>query len=710
MLTASAALALFSLLALASVVYFIAQKFSVPYTVLLTFAGVLLVPLSEISHFNFIREFTLTPELLFFIFLPTLLFESAYNMDIRKVAQEAWPIGILAIVGYLASSFLIGFGLWFALDLFGFSVPFLVTLLFGALISATDPVAVLALFKDYGAPRRLSLIFEGESLMNDATAVALFIILLELARTGMSTSSLIEGAVTFFIMLFGGIILGLLFGFGFSKLVSVFRNKEMVAITLMLVLAHITFLIAEVFNHAMHEAHLDFLKLSPIIATTVASLVMGNYGRFKVSPHAEEFVEKFWSQFAFMMNSVIFILVGLLFATIPSSSLDYWVATVIAAVVVAISRAISIYGTVVPYNWLSRPEKQIPASWQHLLSWGSLRGALAVMLALLIPADFAVPGWNLGISVRDFILLLTIASIFVTLFIKAPLVAPLMRKLEVGKLTPLERTARQGARAITHGVTLVKLKQFIEKGYVPHTSSARLIKEQQDRFQSSSAYLSDTKDHETRAEQALRLYVLGLEKEVLKELLAFEELTERVFRRIYGKLSIQIELTEEGKTGDINPSSYRDRHDLFENLIHGLRSIFPSKITEDEKVIDSYLYYRAQQILAQKVVKELNHLDPNLGQEVFSKNILNSVAKDYEAFRDRAKAEREKIAKAQPEVIETLDDTLARRSILRTEQKILSTLRKRELVSPKLFIALTEEYTDEANETRAEKVRRTIRG
>ncbi len=707
MLTASAAFALFIMLALSSVIYFIAQRFRLPYTVLLTLLGVLLVPLSALSHFDFIREFTLTPELLFYIFLPTLIFESAYNMSIRRVAQEFVPIMALAIIGYLVSSFAIGGGLWFVFDILGLPIPFMIALLFGALISATDPVAVLALFKEFGAPRRLSLIFEGESLMNDATALAFFLIILDLIASGISAESIGAGLATFISMLLGGTLFGLIFGYGFGALTGYFKNNEIVAVSLMLVLAHLTFLSSELFNELMHHEGLDILKLSPIIATTVSSLVMGNYARFKVTPRAEEFVEKFWSQFAFMANSVIFILVGLLFATIPSDASNLIVPITAVVIVVALARAVSVYGIVIPFNLFSSTKNKIPLSWQHLLAWGSLRGALAVMLALLVPPDLVVPNWPFDISVRDFLVIITVACVFATLFIKAPLVRPIMRRLHIDDLTPLEKVSDDEARAITHGITLLKIRAYADKGYIDPIHAEDLMRLHRERFDSSRDAVQDRAKDRKLVERALRVYLLGREIEVLKELLAFDEVSEHVFKKIYGKLVIQAELTEEGREEDINPSQTRDRFDVFENLAESIKSR-DEFLAPEERIAESYLYYRAQSILASKVIKEIHHLNRELMNPVFIEDVLTSIQSQYEKYQSEAIEKKGHIESERPDIVRALKEALALRSIFRVEEKTLERLKARRLLTPKLYVTLMNEYEEDANERRLERIKRII--
>ena len=179
------------------------------------------MPLTRFPVLHFLKSFQLTPELLFFVFLPVLIFESAYNMNLREMTENLRAISWLSLASLLISAFFTAVALQFCFGLVGFTVPFIVTLVFGALISATDPVAVLALFKQYGAPKRLSLLFEGESFFNDGTSVALFLVVLEVAVKGYrGVATLLEGVLMFLVMVVGGVLFGLLMGAVFSKLIG----------------------------------------------------------------------------------------------------------------------------------------------------------------------------------------------------------------------------------------------------------------------------------------------------------------------------------------------------------------------------------------------------------------------------------------------------------------------------------------------------------
>ena len=196
-------LIIMGLLTVAMVAAGICRNIPVPYTVLLVILGILLGSAARNwSEFEPLLAFQLTPELVLFLFLPALIFESALNLDARQMRKDIAPIMVVAIPALLISTFFIGIGLWLVID-----IDFLLALLFGALISATDPVAVISIFKELGAPRRLTILVEGESLLNDATAIVLFKIILGLIVGGALTASNIGFAfLEFFKVFFGHVV------------------------------------------------------------------------------------------------------------------------------------------------------------------------------------------------------------------------------------------------------------------------------------------------------------------------------------------------------------------------------------------------------------------------------------------------------------------------------------------------------------------------
>lgn len=684
-------LAVFILFAASGAAFFVARRTGIPHSVLLVALGVALIPLAKAPGLAFLKEFALTPELLFYIFLPTLIFESAYNINIRRLTADTIPVALLSVVSLFISAFAIAVGLYFLLPIVGLAMPFTICFLFGSLISATDPVAVLALFKEYGAPRRLALLFEGESLFNDGTGLALFLVALEFAiKNEFTLPTIGEGILSFSIMLIGGALLGLVSGGIFSKAVGYARSSESVAITLTLVLAHVTFLVSEYISSHAHFG--DFkLHLSSIIATTVAAMVMGNYGRAKLPHGAEEFVEKFWGQIAFFANSIIFILIGMLAVSLPLSSPKLLLPIAIVVLVVATARAISIYPVISLWNIRASAQGKIPRSWQHLLAWGSLRGALAVTMALLIPANLTVPGWSHDISIFNVILAFATGCIFVTLFVKATTIGPLMQKLRVNHLHPLETAQYNEARALSYGQVLKRLARFEEKGYITPATHAALKMHYEERLKKSRDECVTIAEDERLAEAALRIWMLGIEKKALQTLFIYGEISEHMYKRVLAKLTVRTETVEQGRRSDelhVNISG-----DIFENIATWMRSW--KKVTSDDEAEDHYMYYRALKILANKAEKELSRLQKEQSGGLFSRDVIARVATIYASFKENASQKLHEIAGQFPHVIPHLAERLAHSGILKVEEYTLHKLIESEMITPKVYAVLHEEMVRE---------------
>jgi len=671
---------------------FWAKRIGLPHTVLLVLIGIGFGLLSQFNAFAFFSEFHLTPELLFYLLLPTLIFESAYHMNVRKLVSDSGIVLILSIGSFLLSTAIISVVLHWLLGLIGISVSLGVTLLFGALISATDPVAVLALFKEYGVPRRLSLIFEGESLFNDATAVALFLITLEaVSHGGISIITSLGGLLTFISMLLAGVIFGLLVGGLFAFLVGVVRENEIASITLTIVLAHITFILAELIS--TNELVPGFvLHISPIISTTVASLLMGNYGRTKIHPRAEVFVSKLWEQLAFMANSIIFILIGLLIIQTPIFEPFVFVSTILAIVVVAGARAMSIYPPVYLYNLFQNRDQKVPRAWQHLLAWGSLRGALAVTMVLLIPDDLMVPGWNLATSPKDFLLALTIGCIAATLFVKATTIKTLIQHFRLDSFTEIEEIEYQEAQALMHHQVTSQLSKYLERGYIDSDIADELLKEHSTAFKSASKKVAELSD-ERRCDLAfrvLRIFAIGIEKRHLKALYHHNEVTETVYRRIWGKLQLQLEAIEEGNlTPDV--SIHADARDVFERLA-GLVKRIVGKDPIDSTFKNQYMYYRAQTIISRKVLKEIDLLK-RVSSSIFTSGAVIHVHNLYTTFKQNSEQKLVNLANENQVAARALAETLAEHSVHTIEENVLSDIFKQELITPKLYITLNEEVS-----------------
>ncbi|HEX4799169.1 MAG TPA: sodium:proton antiporter [Candidatus Paceibacterota bacterium] len=695
MLTTGSALALFSMLAISSISLFLAQRARIPHTVFLVAIGIIIAVLAKFPLLSFFNEFTLTPELLFFLFLPTLLFESAYNINMKHLTKDAVIISILSIISLVVSAFAIALGLDMVFSWLDLTIPFILLLVFGAIISATDPVAVLALFKEYGAPKRLSLIFEGESIFNDGTAVALFLVILTIAESGIvSTGEVAHGILSFIIMVIGGALFGLLFGGIFAKIIGWCRSNEFAAITLTMVLAHTTFICAELFSHNVTIGG-THVYLSSIIATAVASLLMGNYGRLKMPAHASEFVEKYWSQFAFMANSLVFIMIGMLVIKLPESTPGLLIPILATIIIVATARALSIYPIVYAFNAFTKKDRRVPKSWQHVLAWGSLRGALAVTMVLMIPDDLTFASWSLPYSPKEFVLAITVGCVFATLFIKATTIGALMGKLKLNTFTQMEEVNFREMLLYIHRTSLTRLAEAYEKSHISGDTYTVIKKEQEARIEATQRELATFTDTNT-LKKVMHLYAMGIERKHVRSLYEFGEIPESVTRKIINKLEYQQHAIEHD-TFDSVAYEHGQERDIFEIIANALHRYTTRTQKDETTIVHTYLYYRALAIISRKVIKELEQFSKSFDTScVAIQTTLTEIIEIYASYREGSTRKLQEIRVSHAHILSPIDMSLARKSLQKREMDALEKLKEREMVTPKVAIEIHERIARES--------------
>ncbi|HRI35980.1 MAG TPA: cation:proton antiporter [bacterium] len=702
------------LLFAASGVFLVSKRTAAPYSVLLVLVGIVFAFAAKfVPGLGFIDDFELTPDVLLYVFLPVLLFESAYNMKFREFARDVVPITLLAVVALFISAFAVGGGLYFVLGFIGLDVPFIVALLFGAIISATDPVAVLALFKELGAPRRLMLIFEGESLFNDGTSVALFLVILGLiieqsvgggldipgghslffhlfeslqASLGIDLS-IVRGAFSFISMMVGGILFGAFIAVVFSKIIKRIRNLEFLEISLTLVLAHFTFILAEVISHYL-------VPVSGVVATTIAAMVVGNYGRYKISPTVEETMGHFWEFFAFISNSLVFMLMGILIVNLEVDWTLFALPSIAVIIVVALARTLSVYSVVLPYNMLVSGAAKIPDAWAYMLSWGSLRGGLAVIMALMIPETLVLPGWNLPYTVREFVIALVVACIVFTIFIKATTIKPMMKRFQIDKLHEIESLEYIEGKMIMLLDVLAKLSSMHSKEYMPEKEYRMLHDRYRSELEETKFQLEDlVKEHgssiDSLVERVIALHALGIEKYWLKEFYKYNEVSERVFRVLKTKVEKQIHRIELNLPQIKESGDPKDESNRFERLLQNISLLISP---DREPIVTRYMIARARMVTARKVLKELvvfEGIDFIASQQAFK-----TVLERYQSFVDNARSECKRISDENPDLILAFDSYLINKSLLKTEKNIIEDLFSKEIISPKLYIHFTEEIEE----------------
>ncbi|MBE2251862.1 MAG: Na+/H+ antiporter [Myxococcus sp.] len=385
-----------ALFAVATAVALVARRFRVPYTVALVVAGLVLGTAHALEPPH------LTKELLYAVFLPGLLFEAAFALEFKKFWANKVAVASLAVPGLILAVALMTLFLVPVVNGLHFvdEFPVIEGLVFAAVIAATDPIAVVGLFKALGAPKRLAVLVEGESLLNDGTAVVIFTIIVS-AATGSAFS--VPTAVLDFVRVVG---MGLLFGLTIGYAVSLVIQKvddPMIEITLTTIAAYGSFVSAEHFH------------FSGVIATVSAGMVCGNYAvRTGMSATTRIAVATFWEYLAFALNSLVFLLIG--FEVRVEALLAAWQPILVGFVVVTAARALVVFFV---GFLLRRTREAFPFKWAAVLTWGGLRGGLSMVLVLGLPA----------LPHRDLIITMTFGVVIVSILLQGLTMGPLLKRL-----------------------------------------------------------------------------------------------------------------------------------------------------------------------------------------------------------------------------------------------------------------------------------------
>lgn len=337
--------------------------------------------------------------------LSILLFAGALHVDLSQLRSFKLPVAMLAFVGTMISTLIVGFGLWFLMPFLQVDLPLAYCLIFGALISPTDPIAVMGILKSAKAPKSLELIISGESLFNDGIGVVIFLGLLTMITSGHAPT-VSHGVLLLIQEAGGGILFGLVLGYiTYLMLKSIDSYQEEVLITLAAVLGG--YLLAE------------HLHISGPLAMVVAGLIIGNHGRAKaMSDTTRQNVDMFWELLDSILNAVLFVLIGL-----EVTLIDYTGNLLQAGIVViAVSLLARLISVGLPIGLFHRVFR-LPKGSLHVLTWGGLRGGISVALALSLPAG----------PYRDTVLALTYAVVVFSILAQGLTIGQVARRVTAPK-------------------------------------------------------------------------------------------------------------------------------------------------------------------------------------------------------------------------------------------------------------------------------------
>jgi len=643
-----------TLLVVAALCYAVSKRVGLPFTVVLVLVGIGLgqtqdyyPPLATIG-----AALQLSPDIILFVFLPTLVFESAYNLDARQLQHNLLPVLTLAIPGLIISTGLIG-GLLTLLTPLGLTE----SLLLGSILSATDPVAVISIFKQLGAPKRLTTLVEGESLMNDATAIVVSRIFVGIVVGGahFTPASAFADAGHFFVVFIGGAVVGLLMGLVAGWVIGRVHGDIYIEITLTTTLAYLSFIIAE-----------ELLHVSGVMATVLAGLTLGGWGHAKISASVRAYLEHFWEYMAFVANAQIFLLVGL--AVNLGALVTSWNTLVWVIVAMLISRAAVIYG-LVPLVTRVPGAEAVSLSYQTVMHWGGLRGAIALAVALSLGPS--------GVENAETLVALVMGAVLFTLLVQGLSIGKLVQVLGLDKPPLADRVGRAEGLLSAKRRALERMPELQSGGLFSARIAEALIEQLDSEIDDVRAELQGLRNRELDPDQErwlLYARCFAAEKIIYFEQFSRGHLSEVSYRDLCHSVDIQSEAVRHDTgmpahtlhqvSGSTVMTAIKEGLGevfglIWPRLIEGLRR---THITHDYE--QSWGRFQgSQRILSELEVLALAESTPD--------DIVAEVRGQYSRWMTTDNSRIDETAEQFPEFVTVMQERLAGRLVLTAEREVV---------------------------------------
>lgn len=640
--------ALIAILLVAAVVLAVCKKIRIPFTVALVVVGMIIAHAGNYVPTEFAHYFTykISPDLIFYVCLPTLLFESALSINPRQLRRNLTPILALAIPGLLISTTLIGL---IVSSLTHISLAS--SLLLGAILSATDPIAVIALFKQLGAPKRLTVLIEGESLFNDATSIVTAKLLFTVVIAGMVTShDISHGVLDFFIEFFGGIVVGWAIALIVGFVLGLVESDPEIEISLTTILAYATFIIGQ-----------DVFHVSGVMATVAAGLTLGGWGRAKISPSVHEYLHHFWEFLAYIANALIFLLVGL--------SVDLWAMWsalgILGVVLIAmfVSRAVITFGLIPA---LSKIPGSVAVSrgYQIAIYWGGLRGAIALAIVLSLP-EF---------EYKQLFVALVMGAVLFTLIVNGLTMEKLVSWLGLDVPPLADRLAKAEGQLSAANHALERIPELQRGGLFSARIAGTLQQNWQKRLKLTEQRIEALRAEElndVEEEKLLYLRALAAEKNLYYQMFAKGHLSERAYRNLNELIVVQTDVLRYSDSTDalqkIPPKVQRKRR-----IIKLLEKIpLLDRIAENMRAVQVARNYEEYWGQYQGYLATLTYLDKVIKEQP-GKSIIAKKVRDYfQAHKEKTGEQLDLITEQFPEFVTAMQERLANRLVLQAEHDAL---------------------------------------
>ncbi|MGF1639780.1 MAG: cation:proton antiporter [Rhodospirillales bacterium] len=449
----------------------LAERLRIPSTVLLAGVGVGIGTLASFLLFTPrtdrfdeivapIVNLPLGSATFLYVFLPLLLFQTALTIDVARMKQDAAPVLLLAIVAVIVTTIVVGFGLSWV-----FAAPLVACLLLGSVVATTDPAAVVGIFRDIGAPARLSRLVEGESLLNDAAAIVLFGLLLGMLVRGEPFDP-VDGSTRFAISFAGGTVLGVLAGKLLIMAIRRLDNLKAAETTLTLAAPYIVYIVCD-----------RVLDISGVVAVVFLGLSVSAWGKTAFTPENWQHLHNVWEQIAFWAGSLVFVLAAIVVPKLVPD-VGFVEALIVLSLVVAalFARALVLF-LLLPLLSLARLTK--PVGWQYktAILWGGLRGAVTLALALSVVENPALEP-----EVKRLVAAGATGFVLFTLFVNGTTLRSVIHKLRLDRLTPRDRILRDHILALSLAGVGHSVRAASERYGIPAPSVAPVLRHYEDRM------------------------------------------------------------------------------------------------------------------------------------------------------------------------------------------------------------------------------------
>ncbi|RMH12152.1 MAG: hypothetical protein D6701_13895 [Gemmatimonadetes bacterium] len=680
--------AIAGLLLVAAATMAASRRLGVPFTVALVLVGIGLAEAAQlgVAALEPLARLRMPPEVAFFVFMPTLVFESAYNLDTRALRENLSPVLALAIPGLLVSTLVIGAFVALFTDL-----GWVAALLLGSILSATDPVAVIAIFRQLGAPKRLAALVEGESLFNDATAIVLSTILVGMlgAEAAVSTGLIARGVAQFALVFFGGLLVGWAAALAVGWVLGKVENDSFIEISLTTVLAYFSFLLAEV-----------TLELSGVMAVVAAGVMLGGWGKTKVSPEVASYMRPFWEYLSTVANALIFLMVGLTI-DLPALAANLFPLLVVV-VSMTLSRALVIYGLVPALRHLPGVDP-IDRRYQTVMFWGGLRGGVALAIALSFREQ-------LPAAIADEFVALVAGAVLFSLLAQGLTIERIVRHFGLDQPPLPDRLARLEGLISAKRRTLEQVPELRDGGLFAPRVAEGVVRRCREGLARLHQALDELRGRELDVDQERRLLYLrcfAAERNLYFRMFSRGHLSERAFRNLSHSIELQTEaIRHEGHLPSftLHPPTGERFETVFYRFIDSLPWI--GRRVESLRAARTARDYEVAWARSRGSHRVLGVLDELAGVDAARPEVVEQARASYQYWHEGARGRLDQNAEQFPEFVSATQERLADRLVLHAEREAIEERAHAGIIPEGVAEAMLAEMAEELRALRATEVRR----